>query len=219
MDRSLIRKTYSIVIGTSNVKKRHEIEVILSDLPLQFLSIDDFNSMSEIEEDGLTFEKNAVKKAVTLSKWCKTLVIADDSGLEVRALGGKPGVFSSRYAGKDATDAMRIKKLLDEMKTIPEEDRVARFRCAIALADPQGLIFVVEAGCNGIITKEPAGENGFGYDPVFYVPEYGKTFGQLAPEIKNKISHRAKALAIFREKLKDYLISQSSCRTSGARKQ
>lgn len=191
-----------ILIGSANTKKRKEITGIINDLPVQFSSLNDFNDVPDIIEDGKTFKDNAAKKASVLAKWRKTLTLADDSGLEVYALDNRPGVYSSRYAGKGATDEMRIKKLLKEMQSVPEEERIARFKCAIALANPQELIFVVEAECNGIITREPRGNNGFGYDPIFYFSEYRKTFAEMEPETKNKISHRARALAIFKEKLK-----------------
>jgi len=189
----------TIVIGSTNVKKRSEIKSIISDLSIKVLTLNDFNNVPEVEEDGQTFKDNAIKKAVSLAGWCRNLVIADDSGLEVEALNNQPGVYSARYAGPDATDEMRINKLLAEMNLVPEEKRAARFKCAIAVADSQKLHFVVEAECYGTITFKPEGANGFGYDPIFYLPEYKNTFAELDASKKNKISHRAKALALFRE--------------------
>jgi len=196
----------NILIGSTNPKKKIEIANITKDLNIQFTLLDKLNNVPEIIEDGKTFKDNAVKKATTFAKWNGSLTLADDSGLEVKALDNRPGVYSARYAGEGATDEMRIKKLLAEMSPFSAEDRKARFKCAIALANPEGLLFVVEAKCDGIITTEPRGKNGFGYDPIFIFPEYGKTFAELTPETKNMISHRAKALLLFKEKLKEALL-------------
>ncbi len=190
----------SLVIGSTNKKKCEEIIKIISNLSIRILNLNNFNNVPEIDEDGNTFQENAIKKASMLAKWCNNLVIADDSGLEVEALDNRPGIFSARYAGANATDAMLIEKLLKEMDTIPENKRSARFKCAIAIADSQKLHFVVEAECKGFITKKPVGENGFGYDPVFFLPETGRTFGELESFRKNQISHRAKALSLFKDK-------------------
>ncbi|MGR3219011.1 MAG: XTP/dITP diphosphatase [Candidatus Anammoxibacter sp.] len=197
-----MQETVKILIGSTNKKKREEIANIINDLPVQFSLLSDFNNVPDIIEDGKTFKDNAIKKAVGFARWQKTLTVADDSGLEVCALDNRPGVFSARYAGEGATDAMLMTKLLGEMQSIPKNDRIARFKCAIALANPQGLLFVVEAECRGIITKEHRGSNGFGYDPLFYFPGFGKTFAEITAEEKNQVSHRAKALALFKEKLK-----------------
>ncbi|MGR3179229.1 MAG: XTP/dITP diphosphatase [Candidatus Anammoxibacter sp.] len=197
-----MQKTVKILIGSTNEKKREEITNIINDLPVQFSLLNDFNNVPVIVEDGTTFKDNAIKKAVGFARWQKTLAIADDSGLEVCALDNRPGVFSARYAGEGATDEMRITKLLAEMQSVPENERIARFKCAIALANPQDVLFVVEAECSGIITREPRGSNGFGYDPLFFFPDSGKTFAEMTPEEKNKISHRSRALTIFKEKLK-----------------
>jgi len=196
----------NILIGSTNPKKKVEITNITKNLDIQFTLLNELNNAPEIIEDGKTFKDNAVKKAITFAKWNGSLTLADDSGLEVKALNNRPGVYSARYAGEGATDDMRIKKLLTEMSFVPAEDRKARFKCAIALANPEGLLFVVEAKCDGIITTEPRGKNGFGYDPIFEFPEYGKTFAELTPETKNMISHRAKALLLFKEKLKELLL-------------
>lgn len=190
----------SLVIGSTNKKKSEEISNIISNLSIKILNLNDFNNVPEIEEDGETFQENAIKKASTLAKWCNNLVIADDSGLEVEALNNRPGIFSARYAGENATDAMLIEKLLKEMHSIPENRRSARFKCAIAVADSQKVHFVVEAECNGFITMKPSGNNGFGYDPVFFQPEEGQTFGELESFRKNQISHRSKALRLFKDK-------------------
>lgn len=193
---------FKVIIGTKNRKKKAEIQAVLNDLLIELLTLDDFPDAPDVIEDGKTFYENAVKKALTLANFFKMWVMADDSGLEVGALGNRPGVFSNRYAGEGATDEDNIKKLLGELKNVPDNKRTARFRCAIALAKPGEVLFVVEAQYEGLITHEPRGSHGFGYDPVFLVPEYGKTFAELGPLIKNQISHRAKALKLFRDKLR-----------------
>lgn len=198
-----MKKFIKILVGSTNKNKKNEIAKIIADLPVQVSLLSDFNNVPEIVEDGLTFKDNAIKKAYGLAKWYNRLTLADDSGLEVLALDNRPGVYSARYAGEGASNEMMIAKLLKEMQPLSEKDRKARFKCAIAFADPQKVLFVVEAKCNGIITKEPRGKNGFGYDPVFYFPEYDKTFAEMTPEIKNRVSHRAKALLLFKNKFKE----------------
>ena len=200
-----MEKIVEILIGSTNRKKREEITNIINDLPVRFSMLNDFDNVPDIVEDGKTFKDNAIKKAIGFAKWQKTLVVADDSGLEVQALGNRPGVYSARYAGEGATDEMRINKLLTEMESVPANERVARFKCAIAFANQHKVLFVVEAECNGAITREPRGSNGFGYDPLFYFSDTGKTFAEMTSEAKNEISHRARALALFKEKLKAML--------------
>lgn len=190
-----------ILIGTTNPHKLKEVREILHDLPVELISPGRLAQLPEIIEDGHTFSENAVKKAVEWAGYTGHWTMADDSGLEVDALGGEPGVFSARYAGKDATYEDNNIKLLNTLKDVPTARRTARFHCAIALARPEGLIFVVEGECAGLIAGEPRGNHGFGYDPVFYVPECGKTFAELGPEIKNQISHRTRALMKFGERL------------------
>jgi XTP/dITP diphosphohydrolase len=190
-----------VVIATRNSGKLREIQAILSPLGLKILSLRDFPEVPEIIEDGQTFEENAVKKAAAVSRQTSRMAIADDSGLAVDALQGRPGVFSSRYAGEKATDAERYQKLLKEMTGTPQGKRGAAFICAMAVASPKGKVEVVEGECRGEIAFAPKGSHGFGYDPVFYLPEWGKTMAELDPEVKNRISHRAQAL----EKLKQVL--------------
>jgi XTP/dITP diphosphohydrolase len=190
-----------IVIATRNSGKLREIEAILAPLGLKILSLRDFPGIPEIIEDGQTFEENAVKKAAAVSRQTGRMAIADDSGLAVDALQGRPGVFSSRYAGEEATDAERYQKLLKEMAGTPPGKRGAAFICAMAVATPDGKAETVVGQCRGEIAMAPKGGHGFGYDPVFYLPERGKTMAELEPEIKNRISHRALAL----EKLKQLL--------------
>ena len=190
----------TILIATQNEKKRKEIQDILKDVHgILLKGIEDFPFLPLMEEDGNTFRENAIKKAAILAKACNTWAMADDSGLEINALNGRPGVYSSRYAGLNATDEKNIEKVLFELKGVPKEKRTARFVCTIAFAGPHQLFFVVEGCCNGFITEEPKGSGGFGYDPVFYVPDYKQTFAELNPSIKNKISHRAIALEQFKK--------------------
>jgi len=194
-------KSKEIVIGTYNNNKKSEIRKILNGIPVRLLDLDDFEDPPDIIEDGVTFEDNATKKALELAGFCQTCVMADDSGLEVDALDKRPGVLSSRYCGVDAGYEEKCLRLLEELKGVPFEKRTARFRCAIALAEPDRLQFVVKASCEGIISNEPKGNNGFGYDPIFYVPEHELTMAELEPEVKNRISHRALALELFKTNL------------------
>jgi len=190
-----------LVIASRNTEKRAELAALLSDCGVEILTLDDFPNVPEVVEDGKTFAENARKKALAAAEATGLPAVADDSGLEVDALGGRPGVLSARYAGPDATDAQRVDKLLEEMRDVPESERGARFRCAIAYATPNGVVaFTVEGSCEGRITTEPCGSNGFGYDPVFFHPESGCTFAELAPEQKNRVSHRARGLAAFRRR-------------------
>lgn len=188
-----------LIIATRNQHKVREIRGIWSDLDLCFLSLDDIPQKIVIEETGLTFSENATKKACQVADRVNAFVLADDSGIEVDALGGEPGVFSARYAGPKATDNQNNQKLLAELEGIAWENRGARYRCVIALIDLQKRIYLSEGICEGIIAYEPSGQQGFGYDPLFYVPEFGMTMAQLPPEVKNRISHRAKALQKTRQ--------------------
>jgi len=190
-----------VVIATRNPGKFWEIKEILAPLSLKVLSLRDFPEIPEILEDGQTFEENAVKKAAAISQQTGRVAIADDSGLAVDALQGRPGVFSSRYAGENASDADRYRKLLKEMSRFPERKRGASFICAVAVASPNGNVEVIKGECRGKIALAPKGSHGFGYDPVFFLPQLSKTMAELEPEVKNRISHRAQAL----EKLKSIL--------------
>ena len=194
-------KVNLIVIGTYNAKKKEEIKQILNGIPTKLADLNNFENLPEIIEDGSTFKENAIKKALELANFCNTCVMADDSGLEIDALDKRPGVLSSRYYGENTSYEEKCLKLLEELKNYSFNERTARFRCAIALAKPCKLIFVVEASCEGFIGTEPHGTHGFGYDPIFYAPEYKCTFADLEPDVKNKISHRALALKLFKEKL------------------
>lgn len=182
-----------VLLASRNPNKLREIREKVASLDIQIVTPDDFPGLPEVEEDGETLEENASKKARILHELTHLPTIADDTGLEVDALGGQPGVFSARYAGPYATYRENVLKLIEEMKGIPIEQRQAVFRCVIAYTYDGGTE-LFEGRVDGLISIEPAGESGFGYDPVFYVPEYGKTFAQLTLERKNEISHRGRAI-------------------------
>ena len=197
-----------MVLASRNPGKLKEIQAILSSLPVRLLSLEDFPDMPEISEDGSTFAENAGQKARTVARLTGRVAIADDSGLTVDALQGRPGVYSSRYAGDQATDEDRYQKLLKEMEGIPEGKRQGAFVCAIAVASPDGDADIVEAKWRGTIMFSPRGTNGFGYDPVFFIPELNQTVAELAPTLKNKISHRAQAFEKLKRVLPKYLSPQ-----------
>ncbi len=183
-----------IVIATRNPGKLREMQTLLASLGLKILSLKDFPEAPDVLEDGATFAENAAKKAKIVARTTGRPAIADDSGLVVKALGGRPGVFTSRFAGEKTSDRNKCQRLLEEMERIPEEQREAVFVCAIAVALPQGEVKIVEEECQGRISFSPRGENGFGFDPIFFVPELGKTMAELEPEVKNQVSHRGRAL-------------------------
>ncbi len=189
-----------VVVATKNKGKIREISEILSTLGIEVVSLDDIGIDAEIEETGETFEENARIKAEAISLLTNEAVLADDSGLSVDFLGGAPGVYSARYAGEGATDKDRINKLLSEMEGIEERD--AHFECAIVLKFPSGEEIVSKGKAYGRILLEPIGDGGFGYDPVFFSKELGKSFGEATEEEKNRVSHRAKALFQLLEILK-----------------
>ena len=187
-----------LLIATRNPGKAREITAVLSDLPFDFVSLLDYPDAPEVEETGATFIENAVLKARAYAAYTGELTLADDSGLEVDALDGGPGVMSSRFA---PTDPERIAKLLDLMKEIRQGRRSARFRCAIAVADTGGRVETCEDTVEGVIARQPKGDNGFGYDPVFYLPSLGKHMAELPPDEKNAVSHRGKAIRKARDLL------------------
>ncbi|MFQ6003168.1 MAG: XTP/dITP diphosphatase [Candidatus Zixiibacteriota bacterium] len=196
-----------IVLATSNKHKIKEIKDILSDPQLEILTLNDFKDFPELEETGKTLEENAILKARGIYQFTKLISLADDSGLEVDALNGAPGVLSSRFAGNHCSYKDNNMKLLSLMKNIPWEKRGATFVCVVAIAKDLNDIKTVRGEVSGIITTEEKGEGGFGYDPVFYLPELGKTFAQLSFEEKNKRSHRASAFKRTKELLeKDFRI-------------
>jgi len=200
----------TLVIATRNPGKVRELQELLKNTGVTLLSLADFPEIPEIPEDGATFKENAATKAQAVARLTGFPALADDSGLAVDALNGSPGVFSARYA-QDLTaprppdDADNWRKLLEEMRDVPWEARSARFVCEIALALPDGRLFRAHGECEGIIALSPQGDHGFGYDPVFWVPEHAATMAQLGPAVKNQISHRARALAAFRDLLASVL--------------
>lgn len=192
-----------LVLATRNRHKGAELAVLLADLPIQIRTMDEFPEVPDVVEDGDTCEANAIKKARAVSQATGLLAVADDTGLEVDALGGRPGVFAARYAGLQATYEDNWRKLLDEMTGVPRDRRTARFVTVAAVALPSQVVEVTTGRLDGLIAEEPAGARGFGYDPVFYVPELGKTLAELSSEEKNRISHRAKAFAQVRDLLQN----------------
>ncbi|MFD2369917.1 XTP/dITP diphosphatase [Brevibacillus sp. GCM10020057] len=183
-----------VVLATRNQGKVREFNRLFAPLGWEGISLADYEGVPEVVEDGDTFEANAVKKAVTISTYLGLPALGDDSGLEVDALDGAPGVYSARYAGEDATDEENWRKLLQKLDAVPNAERTARFRCALAFVVPGEEPVIAAGACEGVIAREPAGTNGFGYDPVFYLPQLGKMMAQLPPEEKNRISHRAQAM-------------------------
>lgn len=194
-----------LLVATNNQKKLREIEDLLAGLNIKVTSLKDYEGMPEIVEDGKTFVQNAIIKACTIAQFTKKLVMGEDSGLEVEALKNRPGVFSARYSGEGATDKKNNAKLLRELRGIPLKKRRARYRCCAALADGRGLIDVASGTCRGLIGFKSQGKEGFGYDPLFIIEKYNKTFGQLGLEVKRKISHRSKALLKTRVLIEKYL--------------
>lgn len=193
-----------LVLATRNEGKTEEIRALLAEFPVDIKNLTDFGPTPEIEEDGQTFEDNAVKKARFIAKILGFPALADDSGLMVEALGNGPGVRSARYAGEEASDADNNAKLLKELEKV--ENRTAAFACVIAIAVPWGPALIYEGRCEGIITNEQVGTKGFGYDPVFYYPPLQKTFAQLSTEEKNRVSHRGQALRQLRDEFDKVLV-------------
>jgi XTP/dITP diphosphohydrolase len=194
-----------VIIATKNAGKVKEFQTLFAEKEVEVKSLLDFENAPDVEETGETFAENAILKAETIANYLNKVVIADDSGLVVDALNGKPGVYSARYAGEHKNDKENIAKVLEELKGVPFEKRTARFHCALAVAIPRQRTVVVEGTCEGYIAEAPTGTNGFGYDPIFYVPEKQKTMAELSKEEKNKISHRANALKKL-EKIWDELV-------------
>ena len=192
-----------IIFATGNVGKMREVRMILQDLGVEILSLKEAGIAADVEENGTTFEENAVIKATEIMKMCGEIVLADDSGLEVDALNKEPGIYSARYMGHDTSYHIKNKSLIDRLEGKSGEERNARFVCVIAAALPDGRVFTTRGTMEGQIGYEERGENGFGYDPIFYLPEYGCYSAELPLEEKNKLSHRGKALRLMKEKLKE----------------
>lgn len=197
-------KRLEVVVATRNQGKIREIRAALKGLGLRIYSLNDFPDVPEVEEDGKSFAENALKKARFYSKYFGKLTIADDSGLEVDGLQGLPGIYSARYAGEGASSQENNQKLLREMEGLPVSKRGARFKCIIAVVPQDGKETVAEGSCKGTIGYKEKGRKGFGYDPLFILPKYGKTMAQLSLEEKNKISHRGKALRKIREIIQSF---------------
>ncbi len=192
-----------IIFATGNEGKMREVRMILQDLGVEILSLKEAGIAADVEENGATFEENAVIKATEIMKMCGEIVLADDSGLEVDALNKEPGIYSARYMGHDTSYHIKNKSLIDRLEGKSGEERNARFVCVIAAAFPDGRVFTTRGTMEGQIGYEERGENGFGYDPIFYLPEYGCYSAELPLEEKNKLSHRGKALRLMKEKLKE----------------
>ncbi len=189
-----------LVIATKNRNKIAEIQDKFSGIPgLEMIPLTDFPDPPDVAEDGATFAENAIKKALAAAGHTGHAAMADDSGLVIDALDGRPGVLSARYGGEGATDAERNRKILVEMAEIQEGERGARFVCVIAIAFPGGVAWSAEGVCEGMIARRMRGEHGFGYDPIFYLPDRGRTMAELPLDEKNRISHRARALDAARE--------------------
>ena len=190
-----------IIFATGNENKMKEIRMILGDLDYEIVSMKEAGISADIEEDGKTFEENAIIKATAISKLSGCLVLADDSGLEVDYMDKMPGIYSARWMGEDTSYRIKNKAIIDKLEGVPDEKRTARFVCAIAAAFPDGRVITKRGTIEGIIGYEERGENGFGYDPIFFLPEYGKTTAELSPEEKNQISHRGRALELIKNEL------------------
>lgn len=194
-----------VIFATSNEGKMKEIREILKDLDIELLSLKDAGLDLEIEENGETFEENAVIKAKIVMEMTGEIVLSDDSGLEVDYLDKAPGIYSARFMGETTSYDIKNRHIIEQLATAREEERSARFVCVIACAFPEGEVITRRATIEGVIAKEIIGANGFGYDPIFYVPEYGCTTAQMSEELKNQISHRGKALNAIKEAIRDHL--------------
>ena len=190
-----------IVLGSTNAGKLRELRQLLAGLPVEVRGLAEYPEAEPPEETGETFAENARLKATALARQLGCWVLADDSGLCVDALGGRPGVRSARYTGDDATDERNVARLLDELAGVDGARRAAAFVCVAVLASPEGVLFEAEGRCEGRIARHPRGENGFGYDPVFFYPGFGATFAEVSAEAKNAVSHRGRALRALAEEL------------------
>lgn len=206
-----------LVLATRNRHKREELAALLRDMGVTIRTLDEFPDAPDVVEDGETCEANAVKKARVIAEFTGLPAVADDTGLEVDALGGRPGVYAARYAGEDATYEDNCRKLLRELMGVPRERRTARFLTVAAIAFPSDGIRVTRGTLDGVIAEEASGTLGFGYDPVFLIPELGKTLAQLSADQKNSISHRAKAFAQAKDLLREMKFEMLESGRSAAR--
>jgi len=193
-----------IVFATGNAGKVKEIRMIMEDTGMEVVSMKEAGITADIDEEGSTYEENALLKARAIAAYTDAIVMADDSGLEIDYLNKEPGVYSARYMGEDTSYHIKNNNLIERLTGVPDEQRTARFVCSIAAVLPNGKELTTRATIEGFIGYEEKGENGFGYDPIFYVPEFGKTTAELSEEEKNRISHRGKALQLMKEELKKY---------------
>jgi len=199
-----------LILATRNKGKLKEIRVLLSDIDIDIISLNEVENAPHVVEDGKTFMENAFKKAKVIAEATGIMALADDSGLEVDALDGAPGVHSARYSGKNASDASNNEKLLADLEGISPGKRNAHFSCVVVVYHPSGRWISTETECEGEIAMNPVGDRGFGYDPVFYIPSINRTMAQLSPKEKNSLSHRGKALAELKSKLPGFLDSLES---------
>jgi XTP/dITP diphosphohydrolase len=188
----------TLALATRNPGKVRELRALLAGLALDLRALDEFPQVPPLPETGDTFAANATSKALTVARLTGHVALADDSGLEIDALAGAPGVASATFLGPAATDADRNRWVLARLRGLPDSRRTARYRAVVAVADPNGVVRTFEGTCDGRIAREPRGIEGFGYDPIFFLPAYGRTMAELTPELKNRISHRAAALAAAR---------------------
>lgn len=195
-----------IIFATGNENKLKEIRMIMADMDVEIVSMKEAGCYVDVEETGTTFEENSVLKAKAIALKSGELTLADDSGLEIDYLNKEPGIYSARYMGEDTSYTIKNANLIERLNGVPDEQRTARFVCAIAMVRPDGTYETVTATMEGRVAYESAGENGFGYDPIFYLPEYGCTSAELSPEDKNAISHRGKALRMIRDVLNEELL-------------
>ncbi len=200
----------ALLVATTNRHKLEEYRTIFSDIPFQLLSLNDIRLDLDVEETGTTFRENAELKALAYARASGLLSLADDSGLEIDALGGAPGVYSARFAGVDTLYEERFRLIFEQLRGLPVAQRTARFRCVITIAEPSGYHQSVEGSIEGVITDVPRGANGFGYDPIFLVPELGKTTAEIPPEQKNQISHRGRAARLARTWLENWPLPKSA---------
>jgi len=187
-----------LLIATHNIGKKREYDELLTGLGYELQTLDEAGVADEIQETGGTFEENAILKAKGYAALSGMMTLADDSGLEVDALDGEPGVYSARYGGAGLDDCGRYQLVLDKMRLVPQVQRTARFRCVIAVAWPDGRLETASGACEGVIAEEPRGEHGFGYDPIFYLPHLGQTMAEIDEIVKNQLSHRGKAVAAIK---------------------
>lgn len=183
----------TLLLATTNQGKLKEFRAIFTELPFRLLSLHDVQIETDVEETGMTFAENAILKATFYAQAANMLALSDDSGLEIDSMNGEPGVYSARFAGRDTPYTERFRLIFERLRAVPPNQRTARFRCVLALADPTGKVETTEGTIEGLITERPRGENGFGYDPIFFVPELHKTTAELTPEEKHQISHRGRA--------------------------